>query len=219
LTLRALRIVDLILRVPGFLLGISIHEYAHARMAYRLGDDTAARAGRMTVEPWAHLDPIGALMLLVFGFGWARPVPVDPYRLRNPRKDMAKVALAGPVANLLAAFLLETVAVLVFTKVRLAGTPWNYLTDILRSGAIVNAALAFFNLIPLPPLDGSKILRVYLPYSMEGLWDFVERYGFLILMGLVYLGIVGGIIHPLIQAYMSMVYRVALRIRLLLFPV
>jgi len=208
----------MILRIPGFLLGISVHEYAHARMAYKLGDDTAARAGRMTIEPWAHLDPIGALMLLFFGFGWARPVPVDPYRLRNPRKDMAKVALAGPVANLLVAFVLETSTVLIFSRLRLIGTRWTYLTDILRSGAMVNAALEFFNLIPLPPLDGSKILRVYLPYSFEGIWDFIERYGFLILMGLVYLGVVGAIIQPLIRVYMAAVYRVAIRLSLLIFP-
>ncbi|MGI6663525.1 MAG: site-2 protease family protein [Bacillota bacterium] len=200
-------------------MAISIHEYAHARMAYKLGDDTAARAGRMTIEPWAHLDPIGALMLLVFGFGWARPVPVDPYRLRNPRKDMAKVAVSGPVANLIAAFVLETSTVLVFSRLRLIGTPWTYLTDVLRSGAMINAALAFFNLIPLPPLDGSKILRVYLPYSLEEVWDFIERYGFVILMGLVYLGVVGAIIQPLIQMYMAAVFRVAVRLSLLLFPV
>lgn len=193
-------------------MGISIHEYAHARTAYGLGDDTAARAGRMTIEPWAHLDPIGALMLLVFGFGWARPVPVDPYRLRNPRTDMAKVAVAGPVANLAAAFILGIAAVLVYGKLGWSGTRWMYLTDVLHTGARVNAALAFFNLIPLPPLDGSKILRVYLPYSMEGMWDSVERYGFLILMALVYLRIVGAIINPLIQAYMNAVFWVAAKL-------
>jgi Zn-dependent protease len=209
----------MILRIPGFLLGISIHEYAHARMAYRLGDDTAYRAGRMTIEPWAHLDPIGALLLLVFGFGWARPVPVDPYRLRNPRKDMAKVAIAGPIANLIAAFVLEIFTVLVFSKARLAGTVWARLMDVFRSGAMVNTALAFFNLIPLPPLDGSKILRVYLPYSFEGMWEFVERYGFLILMGLVYLGVVGAVIQPLVYAYMTGVRSIALKISLLLFPI
>ena len=80
----------LILRLPGLLLAISVHEYAHARMAYRLGDDTAALSGRMTLEPWAHFDIVGALMLLLVGFGWARPVPVSPFRLENPRKDMAK---------------------------------------------------------------------------------------------------------------------------------
>lgn len=200
------------------MLAISIHEYAHARMAYSLGDDTAARAGRMTVEPWAHIDPIGALMLLIFGFGWARPVPVDPYRLRNPRKDMAKVAFAGPVANLIAAFILEVCAVLLFARLRLAGARWTYLSDILSLGARVNAALAFFNLLPLPPLDGSKILRVYLPYSMYDIWDFIECYGFLILMGLVYLGVVSAIIEPFIRTYMAAVYSVAVKLLRFAFP-
>lgn len=125
---------------------------------------------------------------------------------------MAKVAVAGPVANLAAAFILGIAAVLVYGKLGWSGTRWMYLTDVLHTGARVNAALAFFNLIPLPPLDGSKILRVYLPYSMEGMWDSVERYGFLILMALVYLRIVGAIINPLIQAYMNAVFWVAAKL-------
>lgn len=211
-------ILDMILRIPGFLLGISVHEYAHARMAYRLGDDTAAREGRMTLEPWAHLDIIGALMLIVFGFGWARPVPVDPYRLRHPRKDMAKVALAGPVANLVSSFVMVIITILVYTKFNLSGSKWRYLTQVLSSAAWVNATLAFFNLIPLPPLDGSRILRVYLPYSWEATWDFIDRYGYLILLVLVYTGVVGKIIAPLNNSFVGAVQLLGLKISLLLFP-
>ncbi|MGI6631606.1 MAG: site-2 protease family protein [Bacillota bacterium] len=207
-----------VLLVPGFLLGISVHEYAHARMAFRLGDDTAARSGRMTMEPWAHLDLMGALMLIVFGFGWARPVPVDPYRLRNPRKDMAKVAVAGPIANLITAFVLETVNILILTRFPIAGTAWKYLPQVLSAAAWVNTTLAFFNFIPLPPLDGSRILRVYLPYSWENAWDFVDRYGFLILLGLAYLGIVGRIIQPLNNIYMGAVQTLAVKLSLIFFP-
>lgn len=187
-------------------------------MAYGLGDDTAARQGRMTIEPWAHLDPIGALTLIVFGFGWARPVPVDPYRLRNPRRDMAKVALAGPVANLVAAFVIETVNILILTKFRLAGTLLRFLPPVLSMAALVNTSLAFFNLIPLPPLDGSRILSVYLPYSWEGVWSVIDRYGYLILLALVYLGVVNKIIVPLNTAYMGAVQLLALKLSLLLFP-
>ena len=95
---------DIFLRIPGFLIAISVHEYAHARMAFKLGDDTAEREGRMTLEPWAHFDLVGGLMLVLFRFGWARPVPVNPFRFRNPRKGMALVSVAGPAANLVTAF-------------------------------------------------------------------------------------------------------------------
>ena len=114
-------LVTLILRLPGLLLAISVHEYAHARMAYQLGDDTAELSGRMTLEPWAHFDIVGALMLLLVGFGWARPVPVAPYRLRDPKRDMAKIAFAGPLANLITAFVLEIAAIMLYTAYRFSG--------------------------------------------------------------------------------------------------
>ena len=121
-------LVVLILRLPGLLLAISVHEYAHARMAYRLGDDTAELSGRMSLEPWAHFDIVGALMLLLVGFGWAKPVPVDPYRLRDPRRDMAKIAFAGPMANLITAFVLEVVSILLRATYRFSEcgftSPW-----------------------------------------------------------------------------------------------
>lgn len=198
------RILPFILTIPGFLLAISVHEYAHARMAYALGDDTADRVGRMTLEPWAHIDPIGALMLIFLGFGWARPVPVDPFRLRSPRRDMAKVAFAGPFANLVVAFFLQVVTILIFSFVRLRGTYWVYLPEILDTAARVNASLAFFNLIPIPPLDGWRILELYIPNSAYAVSEFLERYGFVILLFLVIFGIVSFIIGPLVAGYMNL---------------
>ncbi|HHW17960.1 MAG TPA: site-2 protease family protein [Firmicutes bacterium] len=206
-------LLQIILKVPGFLLAISVHEYAHARMAYRLGDDTAEAAGRMTLEPWAHIDIIGAMMLILFGFGWARPVPVNAYRLRNPRKDMAKVALAGPLANLVTAFFLEILTILLFTKFRFR-SPLVYLPTILDLGAWINAGLAIFNLIPVPPLDGSRILEVYLPPSLQGLWDEFERYGFIILVVFLVLGLITRFMAPLLSAYMSFVESVGVRLSL-----
>ncbi len=209
--------LEIIMRIPGLLIGISVHEYAHARMAYNLGDDTAAREGRLTLEPWAHLDLIGSMMLLLFGFGWARPVLVNPYMLRNPRKDMAKVAVAGPVANLITAAVLQTVTVLLYTRVHFAGTSWAYLPMIIQDAAWINASLAFFNMVPIPPLDGSKILQVFLPARAYGVWDFIERYGPVLLIMFVSLRLVSTFIMPFVSGYMTLIQNMAFRISMLIF--
>lgn len=205
----------LILRLPGLLLAISVHEYAHARMAYRLGDDTAALSGRMTLEPWAHFDIIGALMLLLVGFGWARPVPVSPYRLQDPKKDMAKIAFAGPLANLITAFVLEVATILLFTFYKFSGV-WIYVPMVLQMAARINAGLAVFNLIPVPPLDGSRILEQYIPYRYQHIWDKVQRHGFIILVALLVLGVVSWIMQPLVTGFMGFAQKAGLSLSLLL---
>jgi Zn-dependent protease len=210
--------LQIIFRIPGFLLAISIHEYAHARTAFRLGDDTAERAGRMTLEPWAHIDIVGALMLLVFGFGWAHPVPIDPYRMKNPRKDMAKVALAGPLANFLAFVVLQIGVVLLASTVHFSGTRWLYIPNLLQETAFVNATMGAFNLIPIPPLDGSRILEVFLPPSMSGVWDTVERYGFMILVLLIVTNVIPVLLSPVLNLLTRVTQGLAGAISLLLFP-
>ena len=209
---------QMILRIPGFLLAISIHEYAHARTAFRLGDDTAERTGRMTLEPWAHIDIVGALMLLVFGFGWAHPVPVDPYRMRNPRKDMAKVALAGPLANFLMFVVLQVGLVLVTTIVSFRGTGWSYVPDLIQQAAFINAGLGAFNLIPIPPLDGSRILAVFLPHSMAQTWDNLERYGFVILVFLIVTNVLPSLMSFILNPLVRITQGLASAISMFIFP-
>jgi Zn-dependent protease len=211
--------LQLILRIPGFLLAISVHEYAHARTAFRLGDDTAERAGRMTLEPWAHLDFVGAAMLILFGFGWARPVPVEAWRMKNPRKDMAKVALAGPVANFILFFILQVAVVLLVTKVHFASSKLYYIPNLLQEAASINLGLGVFNLVPIPPLDGSRILARFLPSTMLDFWENLERYGFIILVVLLSTGFISGLMRPVMNLFLRAAQSLAVAISVLIFPV
>lgn len=209
---------QMILRIPGFLLAISVHEYAHARMAYKLGDDTAEREGRMTLEPWAHVDLVGSILLVLFGFGWARPVPVNPWNLRNPRKDMVRVSLAGPVANFITFFIMQIGVVLLLTKVAFRGTSWYYIPNMLQQAALLNASLGVFNLVPIPPLDGSRILEFFIPPSMADAWDTFQRWGFVILIALVYTGVLPSLLGFLLDPLVRITQSIAGALSLLIFP-
>ena len=152
---------------------LPLHEYAHGWMAERLGDHTARYAGRLTLNPLASLDPIGALFLLLFGFGWAKPVPVDTRNFKKPKRDMALTALAGPVSNLLASLvgaILYYVLVLVLAAAGIS-TPL-FVQAFFSAYITINVALAVFNLLPIPPLDGSKIVGAFLSESSAGPWPF-----------------------------------------------
>ena len=168
---------------------LSFHEFAHAWMASKCGGNTAARMGRLTLNPMAHLDVMGSLMILFVGFGWAKPVPVDSRNLRDPRKDMMKVAAAGPLSNLLLAML--------------AGMAWrllggiNFLSDtnfpvLICDFTQINIALAVFNLIPVSPLDGSQIFSGYLMKTNPELALKIQSYGPQVLFGLILFGYVTG---------------------------
>jgi Zn-dependent protease len=155
---------DLLIRAPGILVGLTIHEYCHGLVALWRGDPTAKQAGRLSLNPFAHLDPFGTLMLLFGPFGWAKPIPVNYNNLRNPRFDSALVSVAGPVSNILCAILFGIV--LRFLQIKITGEGvLLYLFLILRMAYEINIGLSFFNLLPVPPLDGSNILLSFLPRS------------------------------------------------------
>jgi Zn-dependent protease len=184
---------DMIFRIPALLIALTVHEYAHARAAVTLGDPTPRLLGRLTLNPVAHLDPLGLIMLWLFKFGWAKPVPINPNYFKNYRQDMLIVSLAGPVSNMLLA-LLTAFLIGILAKMQLLNGSW---IKVLWMTYTYNIILAIFNLVPIPPLDGSKILASILPGRQGRIFEQVEQYGPFILMGLVYLGVIGMITYPL----------------------
>lgn len=190
------------------LMSLTVHEVSHGYAAYKLGDPTAKNAGRLSLNPLKHLDPIGALMLFIFGFGWAKPVPVNPYYFEGDRrKGMMEVSFAGPASNLLLAFVL----IAIYTIGHFGTLDYAYsMTGLILYRAItLNIYLAVFNLIPIPPLDGSKILAGVLPQATA--YKFlttVEQYGFLILMALVFFHITDIILVPIANGVLQLMYLV-----------
>ena len=175
--------------IPAILISLTLHELSHGYVAYRLGDHTAKSMGRLSLNPLKHLDPIGTLCLLFVGFGWAKPVPVNPYALnKSPHAGMAWVAAAGPMSNLCQALI---GGVLLLLYVQILGYGWLF-TSGLTFGLFVgyfliyyiqiNIVLMVFNLIPLPPLDGSRIVTVLLPQNLRYKYNTIERYGTLIML-------------------------------------
>ena len=171
----------LVIALP-LLYSIILHELAHGWVAFRLGDSTAKQLGRLSLNPLKHLDPIGTIMLFVFGFGWAKPVPVNFNRLQGGRWGMIAVSAAGITANMLLAFLAF------FLDSLLRPSPSSLQAVMLYFLAQINIILAAFNLIPLPPLDGSKILMGFAPASVRDMLLRIEPYGFFIIIGLLYFG-------------------------------
>lgn len=186
---------DMIFRIPALLIALTIHEYAHARIAVWMGDPTPRFLGRLTLNPIAHLDPLGLLMLWLVKFGWAKPVPINPNNFHDFRKGMLLVAFAGPGSNILIAFISYLMLALLGQLHILSG--WMY--EILRLTYIYNLIFAAFNLIPLPPLDGSKILTSLLPGRQAYIFEKIEPYSPFLLIALIYLGIVDLFTRPLIS--------------------
>ncbi len=192
---------------------ITVHEVAHGYIANRLGDKTALMLGRLTLNPVKHVDPVGTLlipiMLLIttggaFVFGWAKPVPVTTRNLRNPKRDMAIVAAAGPISNFLMAVCWALILKLGLT---LAATKSNFAEPLIlmgQAGIFINLVLGILNLIPIPPLDGAKVLSSFLPNKIEYAYNRLEPYGFIILIALMLSGIFGSIIRPPLQYFTRM---------------
>ena len=173
----------LLIRVPVILIALTIHEYAHGYIAWRKGDNTAKQAGRLTFNPLAHLDIFGTLMLFFGPFGWAKPVPVNPMNLDNPKKDMIFVSAAGPLSNIILAILFGLVLrFLAFSQA--ASSYSSFFLAFLQLSIIINLGLSFFNLIPVPPLDGSNILMGFLPSEKIGSYLKFIQHAPKILLGL-----------------------------------
>ena len=170
----------LVLLIPVLLFALVFHEFSHGWVAHKLGDPTAKNAGRLTLNPTAHLDMFGTLMILFVGFGWAKPVPVDSRYLANPRTDMMKIAFAGPAANLLLAFVGGTL-------IRMTGYMGSF-TSMLMMFTQINITLAVFNMIPIPPLDGSQIFSGLMIRKNPDLVYKLQTFGPQILMGLILFG-------------------------------
>ena len=207
-----MQLQTLLLIAPPILLALTFHEYAHAYVANRLGDDTAKKGGRLSLNPLRHLDPLGTIMIFLVHFGWAKPVPVNPYRLKNPKKDMLWISAAGPLANMALAFasgmLFRLLVATSETPDRTSST--GLLIYVVFMSLQINLALAIFNVLPIAPLDGSKILSGLLPARFGKMFYIMERYGPFILLGLIIFGsatgvsILGGIIWPFVKFFSNL---------------
>lgn len=195
----------LVISLPAILLALSVHEFAHGYVAYRLGDMTPKHQGRLTLNPLAHLDLIGTLMLIFAHFGWAKPVMVNPNSFRgNRQRGMLYVALAGPLSNVLVA-LIAAILYNLLIKYNVSYF-WILLVQYL---IIIDVSLAVFNLIPVPPLDGSKILAGLLPYSMHHLIYQLEAYGPFILILLLITNVISVILHPLVNGLLNIIMQIS----------
>jgi Zn-dependent protease len=195
--LQDLNVTSLVISLLVLILSLSVHEAAHAWSASQLGDDTAKRLGRVTLNPVVHVDPIGTLLLPIVAMvsgapliGWAKPTPVNTRNLRQPRRDSILVTAAGPVSNLLIAF----AAAAAMRAGATAGGDW--LDVLLYDALTLNVLLAVFNMLPIPPLDGGQILMALLPRPVAMKLGFLYEYGFLILMGLLVAGVLWTLIGP-----------------------
>lgn len=184
-------------------MAITVHECAHAFVAYRLGDPTAKLAGRLTLNPASHLDPIGTIALLLVGFGWGKPTPFDPFNLRNIKRDSALISVAGAASNFLLAFIIAIPYLVAYFTNNLSESI-NSIYQVASIVIWINLILGVFNLIPISPLDGFKVLAGLLPRDWYNDFIQTERYGIFILLVLIATGATGRIIFPLVSKLFSL---------------
>jgi Zn-dependent protease len=198
-------ITELILLAPPLLLALTFHEFAHGYVAYQLGDPTAKNLGRLTLNPLKHLDPIGTIAFFFIKFGWAKPVPVNPQYFKDPKRDMLWVALAGPATNFVLAIVSAALAKgLWFFASQL---PYSTMAEailvplngMLIASVWINLVLCIFNFLPIPPLDGSRILMGLLPNRMAVSYMKFEKYGFIFVLVLAFSGVLSKVIMPVIS--------------------
>lgn len=195
--------MNILYRLPAVFIGFSFHEFAHAFAAYLLGDDTAKSRGRLTLDPMSHIDPLGIIMLIIFRFGWAKPVPINPSNFKNRKKDILLVSLAGPAMNFLIAF---TVLLIYASLYNIYGYINRTIDNILINIYFINLGLCIFNLIPLPPLDGSKILSGLLPFRLEYKIYQYEQYLNILLLLLILTNGINYLLNPLFIAAERVLY-------------
>jgi len=191
--------------LPGIIIGLTVHEYCHALVAHWCGDSTSREQGRITLNPLKHIDPIGFMMLLFAGFGWAKPVQFNEQNLRNPKTDVIKIALAGPLSNAVIAMVLSVIFTILYSgNYTPASGTMEILQEVMWYGIFINWSLFIFNLIPLPPLDGSHLLLSQFK-KYPAVYNAIYRYGSFLLLGLVIASIVTKIdllpISPVIEFF------------------
>ncbi|MCK9478007.1 MAG: site-2 protease family protein [Firmicutes bacterium] len=209
--LRNNSISEILLLIPALLISLTIHELSHGLAAFALGDNTAKRQGRLSLNPIRHIDWIGFIMLLTVGFGWAKPVPVDPRYFKDTKKGMAITALAGPVSNIIlaciSAFVLYLAGFIVMQGGNIYITSQKFYVTFILKLFVYNCAIAMFNFLPIPPLDGSKILGAFLPNRIYYKYMQYERYGMIIMIVLLYSGFLTPVLSNGVSNLMNAIFK------------
>ena len=201
-------IIDMLTMLPGILIALTFHEFAHGLAAYAMGDDTAKNAGRLSLDPMKHIDPIGFIMLFIMRFGWAKPVPINENNFRHERLGLFFVSIAGITMNLILALIFQLILFFTADIVQLSAY-----VDVMRGIVWINIMLAAFNLLPIPPLDGSKIIYTFLPKNLRFTFYRYESYGSIILIILLLTGGISLLLNPVISALISFLNSIILLFR------